>query len=613
MKKKHQLSRRDFFRSSAVATTALIGSASLASCKNDEKGSPEQRSAYPIYRGKADLSGDHVAGLLFSQIGYEPGYPVRIIIRLPAKEDLSTTAVCRLTPLSGHSSIESTIQYWGETWGSHWWEVRFMDMPISGEWLIEVQDGNEILFRDEMLRIEKGILWDHTIEWSSVDMLERRVHFTKVGAGWQDAGTLWVESCAQSAMVIGLEELLEKGAGRFDDAFKERIYKQVIVGCDYLVMTQEKARELGFPEGSMSHDLHGHERDILPNDATKAVVALWKAARLLPDSFLAKKEEYSRAADKAFDWLRNAARPMGDYGLSRFQRGLEEEVAIPNDEWQTRDLLMLCQGALEKYVNGDHGAKKICVDLAEEVYGRQLKKENPEAGFYGHFREYASLPHTEKAWCHGIVNNNFGADLGGIYPNYLMPVIEMVQLWPDHPDAGQWRSMLEDFTYGYLIPACERNPFKIVPLGIYGEEGPVWFCGTFHGTNAIYGYTAALALELTHLFDDPHLKEIAYGNLQWLAGLNGGITRQNLEKGCVIYSADVPEGLAMPASMICHIGDRWAGTWFQTRGVICNGFSTGAQFRYDVAPVQANDGPFSLTDEDWIPHSAAWLTGLVRL
>jgi hypothetical protein len=86
-----------------------------------------------------------------------------------------------------------------------------------------------------------------------------------------------------------------------------------------------------------------------------------------------------------------------------------------------------------------------------------------------------------------------------------------------------------------------------------------------------------------------------------------------MKQGCVVYSTDLPDVVALPASMICHIGERWAGTWFQTRGVICNGFSTGEQFKYDVEPKKENDGPFSLTDEDWIPHSAGWLTGLMRL
>jgi hypothetical protein len=192
-------------------------------------------------------------------------------------------------------------------------------------------------------------------------------------------------------------------------------------------------------------------------------------------------------------------------------------------------------------------------------------------------------------------------------------VIELLQMYPEHEDAEKWTQTLSRFAYGYLIPACERNPFLLVPQGIFGEEGPVWFCGTFHGTNTIYGYTAALALELAALLKEPVLKKIAYGNLQWVAGLNAGITKENIKTGSVVYSTDIPEGVALPASMICHIGKRWAGTWFQTRGVICNGFSTGEQFKYDVLPKKENDGPFSFTDEDWIPHSAAWLTGLMRL
>jgi hypothetical protein len=243
---------------------------------------------------------------------------------------------------------------------------------------------------------------------------------------------------------------------------------------------------------------------------------------------------------------------------------------------------------------------------------RQIAEENSESGFWGHFREYESLPHSEKSWIHGIVNNQFGADIGGVYPNYLMPLIEMTKIWSDHEDLALWKETLRKFAYGYLIPACKTNPFLLVPQGIFGSEGPVWFCGTFHGTNTIYGYTAALASELAEMFNEPVLKEIAYGNLQWLAGLNAGITRDNLN-ACVIFSTDIPEGIALPASMMCGVGKRWAGTWFQTRGSICNGFSTGKQFVYDTAPVKANDGPFSLTDEDWIPHGAAWLTGLVRL
>ena len=616
MTSKTSVSRRNFMKSTAVVSSAIIGATAFSAFT--EKGKPDTNTGkFPVNALPDFNPTDGASGLLFSQIGYELGFPVRIIVRLPKKELLQGITRCKLNPVSEGKSYEADFNFWGEIWASNWWVADFRTIEEPGQWDIEVWNNNKCVFTDNGLVVNKNILWNKTIEWSSVDMLERRTHFTKVGAGWQDAGTLWVESPAQSAMIIALEELLEKSSDRFDQPFLNRIYKQITVGCDYLVMTQQKAKELGFPEGSTSHDLLGHEKDVLPNDVMKAVIALSKAAGLLPDSFRDKMAGYQQSAELAFSWLHTKAKPMGDYGYVKMQRGIPEDTIIPKDEWLTRDLLTMCWASLEMYKAGNGEAKQFAAEYAKKVMARQIPKEKAQSGFYGNFYEFDSLKHAEPSWIHGIApdekGGQFGADIGGIYPNYLVPFIELMKIFPEHEDFKKWEQTLHNFTYGYLIPSCEANPFLLVPQGIFNNEGPVWFCGTFHGTNAIYGYTAALSLELATLFNEPKLKEIAYGNLQWLAGLNGGITADNLNQGCVIFSTDIPEGAALPASMMCGVGNRWAGTWFQTRGVICNGFSTGKQFVYDTAPIKSNDGPDSLTDEDWIPHSAAWLTGLMRL
>ena len=72
-------------------------------------------------------------------------------------------------------------------------------------------------------------------------------------------------------------------------------------------------------------------------------------------------------------------------------------------------------------------------------------------------------------------------------------------------------------------------------------------------------------------------------------------------------------GEALPHSLIYGIGARWGGSWLAVRGAIGNGFSMGAQFKFDVAPTVANDGPSTFTDEDWITHAGAWLSALARL
>ena len=609
---KSKLSRRRFLSTTGAASAAIAGSAVFTSCGSVNSKEMKPDDKFPLFKAEGYSPDEGPAGLLYSMIGYETGYPVRIVVRLPKKELLSDKAICRLTSVISGTQADTQCKYWGEIWNSHWWVCEYSSVSEESEWMAEIISDGKCLIRDIGLRTGKNILWNETADLASADMLERRVHFTKVGAGWQDAGTLWVESCSQSVMVISLVEILELGGVKVSNELRERIYKQITVGLDYMVMLQKKAVELGYPAGAMSHDLHGHEKDILPNDAVKAVIALARGARVLPESFTEKKSIYKQSAELTFRWLQTRAKPMGNYGLSLFQRGLPEGTKIPAGEWQTRDLVSLCWAAIELFKLNTEDSKEAAVDYARQIMARQIPEEKKESGFWGHFLEYDSMPHSEKSWIHGIVGKEFGADIGGVYPNYLLPLIEMTRLWSDHEDVTRWKETLKNFTYGYLIPACKANPFYIVPQGIFGEEGAVWFCGTFHGTNAIYGFTSALSMELYGIFKDPVLKEIAYGNLQWLAGLNGGITTDNL-KACVVFSTDVPDGAALPASMMCGVGKRWAGTWFQTRGVICNGFSTGKQFVYDTEPKKENDGPFSLTDEDWIPHSAAWLTGLVRL
>ena len=278
------LSRRRFFKSATLASGTLLGSSLLYG----EALSNSVNATVAISQEFQNQNFRHsggVAGLLFSQIGYELGYPVRIIVRLPKKELFNKESICKLKPAGSGKSYQTEFSYWGEIWDSHWWIADFRTIAEAGEWDIEVLSGNQSFFKDRGLRVDKNILWGKTVEFASVDMLERRKHFTGIGAGWQDAGTKWAESPAQSAMIIALAELLEKSSTRFDQSFIERINNQIIIGCNYLVLTQDKARELGFPEGAMSHDILGHEKDILPHDAMKAVIALAKAAKLLPELY----------------------------------------------------------------------------------------------------------------------------------------------------------------------------------------------------------------------------------------------------------------------------------------------------------------------------------------
>ncbi len=241
---KNSVSRRNFMKSTAVASSAFLGAAALSAC-SETTGRQRKSEKFSINSLKNYQPSDGISGLLFSQIGYELGLPVRVVLRLPKKELLQGKTTCKRSPLSGEKTYETEFKSHFHIWGSHWWVADFRTIDEAGEWDVKVWNENDCVFDDRGLKVGKNILWNETIEYASVDMLERRVHFIGVGAGWQDAGTLWVESPAQSAIIIALEELLEVKKDSFDNQFQERIYTQIAVGCDYLVMTQNKAEELG--------------------------------------------------------------------------------------------------------------------------------------------------------------------------------------------------------------------------------------------------------------------------------------------------------------------------------------------------------------------------------
>jgi len=71
---------------------------------------------------------DGFCGLLFSQIGYELGLPVRVVLRLPKKELLKGRTTCKLIPVSGKKTYETGFTYHSEIWGSHWWVADFRNI-----------------------------------------------------------------------------------------------------------------------------------------------------------------------------------------------------------------------------------------------------------------------------------------------------------------------------------------------------------------------------------------------------------------------------------------------------------------------------------------------------
>jgi hypothetical protein len=501
------------------------------------------------------------------------------------------------------------VRYWGQTWNAHWWVIDFSALEQAGEYVIVVRSpgqGGDVLHRSESVRVGDNVLWRETVEAIALDQMEERARRARNGIGWLDCGMEWREANSHATALIGLCELLSGGYEWLTGEQVDRLRAQIIHGCDYLALLQDTGQRLGrrpAPWYTRSPTTSFPSPAIPPRRPSP----LAYAGRLLADTCPEQGADYIRRAARAMDYLILEARPFGGLNFSAMNHGAPADFQVP-DEFMTRDLAMMMWGCVQLWAAGQTAYQRHAVRLARQVMARQVPASRAEGGLYGHFYTFDSADFTEKANTH----HHVGHDTGTTFPHYIAPLVDMATRWSTHPDAPLWRACLRRFAEGYLIPACRRNPFYLLPVGYFAGQGLMSFCGPWHGINTSYGFGAALAVACMSVSSDPALRQIVVGNLQWICGLNAGITRQSFD-GCVMWREEVPEGAAIPYSQIHDVGRRSVGCWTGIRGTVPNGFDVNPQFQLVVAPSPEKDEPLLYTDEDWIPHGAGFLAGLTAL
>ncbi len=543
----------------------------------------------------------HPTGLLFSQIGYDSASSKRALVRGPA-DLLDHTATFTLR--SGQQILlQEKLTPWGELWGSHWWIADFTSITQPGTYTLEISNSPTLHGKIE---IAPDLLFSRTWNHVSIEQAERRERLSEKHEGkplgWYDAGVHWQEANAHTAYLLGLADLLSLRCHSLTDSDRNRLVAQLLTGSDYLALLQDMAPE----PGALVHQSFKIAHLVLPTDAAKAAAAWARVATVLPPAHAEKAAAYRFRARRALDWFLEKPRHLGQ-PFCGVPHGMPDDFPRPN-EFTTPDLAQCVQAALDL---DDSRA----FTLAEIWLGRQIPatESAQNDGLHGHFTLFASGSLTEKTWTHGFDPAGYGFNCGQTTGHHLLPLIHLLARHPQHAQAPRWRAALEAYAYGYFLPACRSNPFLIAPLGHYPGQGLIWFAGLWHGGTALYGHAATLATEFARLFEDDTFLPIATGNLQWIAGLNAGLTRESITPASHMWSMEIPHGVALPASLINGIGQRSAGSWLNIRGAICNGFSTGDQFIWDTPATRQNDGPHTFTDEDWITHAGAWLSATARL
>ncbi|MBN1262533.1 MAG: glycoside hydrolase family 9 protein [Anaerolineae bacterium] len=547
-----------------------------------------------------------VSGLLVSQIGYDLHAPMRALYRGATRDAWGEEATFALRNADDEALIlRKPLVYWGACWHSHWWIADFSELAQPGAYRLTIAAPGAPSVASDPFRVAAYLLWETTIRTVALDQFEARAELARYGQGWKDCGSDWREVGSHTAALIGLLDLLNIGyewLGR-EDAL--RLARQVIHGCDYLATCQQRAGDLGWPEGALVHEMPNYPV-LIPQDQGQSVVALARASRHIYEIDPARALNYLERAVNAYTFLTRHCRPSSLPNFSARLHGAPEGY-MPTS-FMTGDLLMMIWGAVALAKSGRPAHLDEAVRRARELLRRQVPQEAAEGDFYGHFYAFEDCAFTEKAFIH----HHVGHDTSMMFNHYIAPLIDLCAQLPDHPEAPRWRQAIHDFAYGYFLPACRKNPCYLLPQGYYAGEGLLSFGGPWHGFNVCYGYAAALAVQFETFFGDSQFRDIAVGNLQWIAGLNSGMTAESFE-GSVMWREAIPAGAAIPYSHIHGIGTRAVETWSKIPGSIGNGYCTNRQFRMEVLPSVENDGPWRYADEDWIPHAGGWVSGLTYL
>ncbi len=540
-------------------------------------------------------------GFMVSQVGYDAGRFKQAVLR---STDPAWMDGCRFDARDVYNSkiyFEGEVLSWGEKWGSVWWTADFTGLYREGTYVLHVSRNGQEVTRSDPFPISENQVWNQTVEAVAFTQFEERAKKARHGSGWKDCGSDWRECGSHTFALIGLCDLLHFGFEFMGTDQQKRLGEIIRTGCRFLCLLMDKARSAGYPEGAIAHEIPNHAI-VLPGDVASASMALGYASRLLFDWWPEESSDWLRRAKSGFVRFL-AMDPYGEGGFSGMNRGLPESFSP--EGFMTRDLSMALWAGLQLYSSGMVEVKAQLFSLSEQILDRQIGLEQAESGYWGHFREFASTPHSEKANTH----HHVGHDTGTVMAFNVLPLMEMCQRFFDNTKTPRIRKAVCDFAEHFAVPACSANPFGLLPQGVFGDEGLLDFCGPWHGTNVTYGYFSSMAVRLAAFASQPALYNAAVGNLQWICGLHAGVTVESMA-GSVVWRETIPEGVALPYGQIIGVGHRCAGGWSDIRGTIVNGFATNPQFTLQVPPTRGNDGPWLFTDEDWVPHAGGFLSAV---
>jgi hypothetical protein len=247
----------------------------------------------------------------------------------------------------------------------------------------------------------------------------------------------------------------------------------------------------------------------------------------------------TRPCDTLAQWLF----VMAEAGLARLTRESDPEYARVCEEAARRGLGWLLERDLTRSAGELGIALAALVELhrletnpalldravgyAERLLALQVvRQEDSLAPVWGFFWERAEPEIASTAL------EPYKSIWQGCWP--LLGLTTLLQAYPSHPRAGAWAAGVSLFCGNYLAPMAERNPFGIVPYGLFRQPpgggrqvGKFWYRYFFpDNPNWVVGINANLAsagvgLALAgRLLERPEWTALAQRQLDWILGVN---------------------------------------------------------------------------------------------
>jgi hypothetical protein len=118
---------------------------------------------------------------------------------------------------------------------------------------------------------------------------------------------------------------------------------------------------------------------------------------------------------------------------------------------------------------------------------------------------------------------------------HLLGLCGLVELFPDHAEADNWRKAMRLYCADYLAAMSKRNSFGLVPFGFFTQADPggnrkignLWYryfmppgSNWWVGVNANIASAGVGLVRASKILNDPSLRSMAQSQLDWILGCN---------------------------------------------------------------------------------------------